>query len=254
MTDEAEKRSTRTILIASGKGGVGKSTAAMFLAEALARLDRKVLLIDADAGLGCLDRILLGERAEAGWYEAASEFVAWADAVRATAGGVDLLAAPETAPDPGDAELIGRCVEHFKGAYDLILVDAPAGVDSTLTGLAKVSDRGIVGATADAVSVRGATAAAEALIRAGMAPDDIRLLINRFVKKQALRAKLLDIDGVIDRTGVMLLGILPEDERIPTSSVTGKLPKAKSAFLLACGRVARRICGEARPLSFRKMK
>lgn len=257
MTDNAgvtEKRKTRAILIASGKGGVGKSTAAIYLARALTQAGRRVLLIDADTGIGCLDALLLGEPAETGWYEAAMEYCGWDAAVNTSPEGVDLLAAPKTAPDQEDGALIASAIRRMRGAYDFILVDAPAGIDGAMTGCASGCDSAIVVATPDAVSVRGARAAASALEKAGIAPEKIRLLINRFVKKQAVRARLLDIDGVIDRTGVRLLGILPEDGRIPVSSVTGKLPKEGGAFRLACERVAKRIQGEQIPLSFRKMK
>ena len=41
----------RSIVITSGKGGVGKSTLCANLALALVRRGRKVLLLDADTGL-----------------------------------------------------------------------------------------------------------------------------------------------------------------------------------------------------------
>ena len=45
-------------VITSGKGGVGKSTIATGLGSALARRGKRVLLIDGDAGLSCLDLML----------------------------------------------------------------------------------------------------------------------------------------------------------------------------------------------------
>ncbi len=50
---------TRVFAIASGKGGVGKTTVVANLAFALTKLRKKVLVMDADLGLGNLD-ILLG--------------------------------------------------------------------------------------------------------------------------------------------------------------------------------------------------
>ncbi len=51
----------RTVAVASGKGGVGKTWFATTLAHALARRGRRVLLFDADLGLANID-IQLGLR------------------------------------------------------------------------------------------------------------------------------------------------------------------------------------------------
>lgn len=45
-------------VITSGKGGAGKSTITAGLGAALAARGKRVLLIDCDAGLGCLDHML----------------------------------------------------------------------------------------------------------------------------------------------------------------------------------------------------
>ncbi len=50
---------TRVIAVSSGKGGVGKTNSVVNLAVAFSKMGRKVLLLDADLGLGNLD-VLLG--------------------------------------------------------------------------------------------------------------------------------------------------------------------------------------------------
>jgi flagellar biosynthesis protein FlhG len=55
------KRGIRVISVTSGKGGVGKSNVVANLAMAMTRLGSKVLIIDADLGLGNIN-VLLGLR------------------------------------------------------------------------------------------------------------------------------------------------------------------------------------------------
>src|SRR5215207_1590860 len=48
----------KVITVTSGKGGVGKTTTTANLGVALARLDKKVVVIDADIGLRNLDVVM----------------------------------------------------------------------------------------------------------------------------------------------------------------------------------------------------
>ena len=249
-----ERKATRVIVVASGKGGVGKSTCAVYLARALRRMEKSVLLIDADPALGCLDVMLGVERPSYSWIDAAEEVCAVKEATAVSADGVELLCSHSSAFEQEDADALKKVVETSRGNYDFIFIDAPAGIDDSFTAAAKCADSAIFVATADEISVKAAAVCADFAEKAGIARDETRLLINRFVKKQAVKSRLMNIDGVIDRSGVMLLGVLPEDKTIPTSSVTGRRPKEGGAFDLACGRVAKRVCGLREPLSFKKMK
>ena len=57
--NSVRKSRTRVIAITSGKGGVGKTSIVANLGHAFTRLGKKVLILDADLGLGNLD-VLLG--------------------------------------------------------------------------------------------------------------------------------------------------------------------------------------------------
>ena len=59
LTSVHAKSDTRVIAITSGKGGVGKTNIVANLGLALTQLGKKVLVLDADWGLGNLD-VLLG--------------------------------------------------------------------------------------------------------------------------------------------------------------------------------------------------
>ena len=56
--DIAERKTVRTIAVASGKGGVGKTNITANLAIGLSRMNNKVLIFDADLGLSNIDVIL----------------------------------------------------------------------------------------------------------------------------------------------------------------------------------------------------
>lgn len=236
------------IMIASGKGGVGKSTFAAFLGMRAAKNGSKVLLIDADTGLGALD-ILLGvsDRVMNTWTDVILGQCDRENALVSVSDSLFLLPSPSYYPD----DISDDSIKTLTGLYedfDLIIIDASAGIDSNLAMCAKACDRAVFVATADEVSVRCACAAAGEAEKYGVDRDDMRLVINRFVKKKAVKSKLLNVDGVIDKSGAMLLGILPEDKKIPFLSVTGSQPDEKSPFVKAVGRINDRINGKYIPL------
>lgn len=57
-TSELQMPATRVISVTSGKGGVGKTAVVSNVAVTLARLGKKVLIIDADLGLANVDVVL----------------------------------------------------------------------------------------------------------------------------------------------------------------------------------------------------
>lgn len=243
------------IMIASGKGGVGKSTVTSYLGKALAQSGLKVLLIDSDTGLGALDIMLcVSEKKMNNWADVAQGNCDVRNAMISVSDNLHLLPSPDIypadIPETVFADIISECEKDF----DYILIDAPAGIDENMKRATICSNRAIFVATADEISVKCASAAASEAEKFGVQREDMRLVINRFVKKAALKSKLLNIDGVIDKSGVQLLGILPEDKKIPFSSVTEVFPDKKSSFIKATRRITDRIQGKNVPLLLKELK
>ena len=116
------------ILIASGKGGVGKSTIASFLARESAQKGNKVLLIDADPGLGALD-ILLGvsDRVMNTWIDIVTENCDGENALIEVAENLSLLPSPSVYPEDVTAEDFRSVVAYFDDKFDMIFIDAAKG-------------------------------------------------------------------------------------------------------------------------------
>lgn len=243
------------ILIASGKGGVGKSTVTSFLAVALAKKGRKVLIVDSDTGLGAIDIILcVADKVVNSWVDVMNGNCNIKNAIININENLDLLASPRIFPEKIDETVFCDILKDIENDYDIILIDSAAGIDDNFHRAALYCNRAIFVATADEISVRCASAAANEAKKLGINEDNMRIVINRFIKKAALKSKLLNIDGVIDKSGISLLGLIPEDKKIPFISVTNDMPKKKSTFISAVNRISDRLEGKYIPLEIKKFK
>ena len=169
----------KKIVIASGKGGVGKTTLTVGIGRALAERGRRVLLFDCDT-YGSVD-LLVGtaENTVFNWGDVILERCNVIDAIKQGAG-MSIILCPKTYD--------GITVQGFRGLikkldnmFDYILFDSPAGFDAGFLLAGCAAQYGIVVATPDLVSVNSACAAGEKLRSYGV--GDIRMCINRAVRR-----------------------------------------------------------------------
>lgn len=235
------------IVIASGKGGVGKSSVSAGLACALQNAGHSVLVVDCDIGLRSLDIILkVDESILFNWGDIIAGRCRHEDALIKTVFGVSLLCAPKHFEECFTPEAMVSLADEFEERFDYIIFDAPAGLGTGFTLAAAAANTAIVVSTPDEVCVRNGALAADKLAELGI--EQSRLVINRFNKKATLKGKLLNIDDVIDSTRLRLIGVVPQDNSIVFNMSCGKSLPKKSSAAAAFSRIARRLDGKRIPL------
>lgn len=167
----AAPRLARTVAVASGKGGVGKSTVALGIAMAAAERGVRTALVDADLGMANLD-LLCGvrpERTVADWLGGRAQltqcFVTVAPRLWLLPGASGMSRMADLLP-PQRARLVeglARVSQHVQ----LLVIDLGAGIGAGTLDIACAADRLLLVATPEPTSMADAYGFAKACVRHG---------------------------------------------------------------------------------------
>ncbi|MBI3800736.1 MAG: septum site-determining protein MinD [Deltaproteobacteria bacterium] len=243
--------SGRAIVITSGKGGVGKTTATANLGLGLARHDRKVVLIDGDIGLRNLDIIMgLENRIVYHLVDVVRGRCQVRQALVKDKRFPHLALLPASQIDQKEAispEQMRELAAQLKEDFDFVLIDCPAGIEQGFRNAVAGADEAIVITTPDVSPVRDADRVI-GLLQNSL--GDPQLIINRMSTQMVQRGDMLDQQDVLDILAVNLLGIVPEDEEVVVAGNRGSpvVLNEKSQSGQAYGRIVRRILGEDVPI------
>ena len=124
----------RVIAIASGKGGVGKTTFASNLGVGLTKRGKKTVVVDMDMGLRNID-VMLGM--ETGVINHLGDYfegsLDWMDCLTEDERypGLSVLAAAQNQEDSlMTEESYAALIRELREAFDMVIIDAPAGIGS----------------------------------------------------------------------------------------------------------------------------
>lgn len=239
---------TRVIVITSGKGGVGKTTITANLGTAMAQLGKKVCLIDADFGLRNLDLLLgLEQRVVYTIIDALSGECTLEKAIvkdKRTEGLHLLPAAQNRTKDAITPEQMKEVIEKLSPNFDYIFVDCPAGIEMGFRNAIAAAKEALIVTTPEVAAVRDADRVVGLLESENM--GSIRLIVNRLRPEMVKMDEMLSVEDILDLLVVPLIGIIPDDKKIITSSNKGEplvLSPEESLPAMAIKNIARRVNG-----------
>ncbi len=241
----------KAITITSGKGGVGKTTTTANLGVALARLNKKVVVIDADIGLRNLDIVMgLENRIVYDLVDVIEGRCKLRQAMIKHKQFPDLYLIPaaqtrdKTAVSPSD---MVKITNQLREEFDFIVIDSPAGIERGFRNAVAPADEVLIVTNPEVSAVRDADRIIGLIEAENKGPA--QLILNRVKMDMIRRGEMLSADDVTDILAIRLIGIIPEDENVIPASNSG-IPvtlNENSRAGTAYRNIARRLTGEQVP-------
>lgn len=240
------------VLIASGKGGTGKTTTTANIGAALAKRGKLVVLVDMDMGLRNLD-IVLGLESNI-VYDISDVIEGTCTLDEALIKdtryeNLYFVPAPQTR---GEITLkdedVKRVWEQLKSRFDYCIADAAAGVSGSFTYAAMCADSAVIVTMPELTAVRDADRVVTVLEDMGV--EDIKVIINRVRADMIDKGLMMNMDDCVDMLQIPVLGIVPDDEELILAALGGTLAVSaeNSRAGIAFKNIAARLLGEAVPV------
>lgn len=191
-----------TVAVTSGKGGVGKTNIAVNLAICLAGRGLRVTLVDLDMGLANAD-VLMKLQTRYNMSHVISGVRTLAEITTLCPGGVRFVPGGSGLDQLAnlsefDRNRVSAALHTLDRNTDVVLLDCGAGISKNVTTFAAAADRTIVVTTPEPTAITDAYATIKTMHR-GLAPTDVRLLVNQAASRAEARRTYARVSQVADR-------------------------------------------------------
>ena len=232
------------LAITSGKGGVGKTNIAANLSVCMAAANQRVILMDADLGLGNLD-VLMNIQSRYNLSHVVSGQQSLEEITQIGPNGVEVLCGGsgiETLANLGkfQRQRLLEEMQALEDRSDMIVIDTGAGIHSTVIAFCLAADHTLVVTTPEPTAITDAYAMIKVLAAKNYA-GRISLLVNMassLMEGKKVYRQIADVASRFLSVAVYEAGVLCRDENLLQAVrrrelVTQAFPKAGISKTLA---------------------
>lgn len=213
-------RPVKVIAVTGGKGGVGKTNLSVNLSVALAELQRRVVLMDADLGLANVD-VLLGLQARFTLADVLRGERSVRDILLPGPGGMKVVPASSGVQNMANLSAqehaaIIHSFNELSDQLDVLVIDTAAGISDTVVSFVRAAQEVVVVVCDEPSSI----ADAYALIKVLNSKHDVfrfRVIANMTRSTQEGIQLFNKLNGICDRfldVSLQHLGSVPFDENV----------------------------------------
>lgn len=212
----------RVISVTSGKGGVGKTNVVANLALALTQSHKKVLILDADLGLGNMD-VLLGLNHHYSIQHVLTGEKRLEEIIIEAPGGFQVLPAASGIQELTELDQSQRLflldeLDILQDRFDVLLIDTGAGISSNVMYFNFAAMEKVVVVTNEPASLTDAYALIKVLTTKYQ-QKTFKVLINQARNAEEADRIFRQLSQVVDKflgsPSIDYLGWIPHDKHIP---------------------------------------
>jgi septum site-determining protein MinD len=240
-----------SIVVTSGKGGVGKTTTTANIGTGLAALGKSVVLVDGDTGLRNLDVLMgLENRIVFTLLDVIENKCRLKQALIKDKRLQNLYLLPTAQTRDKDdisTEQMLNLIDDLKKEFDYVIIDCPAGIEQGFENAVVGADRALIVVNPEVTSVRDSDRVIGKLDAKGL--ENHQLIVNRINYQMTKNGDMLDVNDILDSLAIKLIGVVPDDKNITICTNKGEpiVLDNKAMAGQAFKNIAKRIIGENVP-------
>jgi flagellar biosynthesis protein FlhG len=219
---ENKKTSTKLITVTSGKGGVGKSNFVVNLAIVLQNKGKRVLIFDADLGMGN-DDVLMGLYPKYNIFDIIFTDLEIKDIIVEGTNGVSLIPAGSALSKAQDLEESDKKIFLEKldtlDEYDYILMDTGAGVNKDVLSFIAASEELILITTPEPTSLTDGYSLIKAIDHYKL-KTNAKIIVNKAFTKEEGEETYKRFDRAVSKflkINIEYLGCILDDRKLVQS-------------------------------------
>lgn len=233
----------QVIAVSGGKGGVGKSNVSVNLGIALAQMGRRVVVLDADLGLGNID-VLLGITARNNLADVLTGKCDLRDVLVDGPGGIKIVPASsgtQRMTQLTSLEHAGliNAFSELGDQIDVLIVDTAAGISESVVSFLRASQELLLVVCDEPTSITDAYALIK-LMNRDYGINRFRILANQVRNEQEGRHLFGKLTRVTERfldVALQYVGMVPYDEAVKKAvqrqrAVLDAYPRAKASLAI----------------------